>query len=65
MLTFVLQRTAPLPKHATVAIDSATKRDGAREERFTYDKPRAELPLPAHERNWSDETLVTVEPAQG
>ncbi|MBB3219818.1 hypothetical protein [Pseudoduganella umbonata] len=40
-----------------------TMRDGAREERFTYDEPRYALPLPAQQRNWSDETLVTIEPA--
>ena len=51
--------------HSAQRFIALTMRDGAREERFTYDEARDALPLPAHQRNWSDEMLVTIEPAPG
>lgn len=40
-----------------------TLRDGAREQRSTYEQPRDQLPLPSAVHKWSDETLVLIEPA--
>jgi hypothetical protein len=37
-------------------------RDGAREKRLTFDKPRDQLPLPPLKQNWNDEALLTIEP---
>lgn len=45
--------------HRFVAV---TMRDGAREKRLSFDQPRDELPLPPLGQDWSDDTLLIVEP---
>jgi hypothetical protein len=54
--------SASVSPRAPRRFTALTMRDGAREKRLTFDKPRDQLPLPPLKQNWNDEALLTIEP---